>query len=83
MKKLKDLKAKTLTYGNYIVTIEYQKDIYDIYLHNENNGLKYFMVGLPVDSIIDEEYLVDIIDCNIKDWIDFYNEFNEKLEDME
>lgn len=83
MKKLKDLKAKTLTFGNYIVTIEYQKDTYDIYLERKNNALKYFMVGLPIDNIIDEEYLVDIIYCNIKDWIDFYKELNEKLEDME
>ncbi len=80
MKKLKNLKAKTLTFGNYIVTIEYQKDIYDIYLHNEDYGFKEYMFGLPTYEVKDEQELVEIIEANIVDYIQLYNKMIEKLE---
>lgn len=56
------------------IAIDHAKETYEIFIFNASYGIKDLMFGLPVESIPTEECLLEIIEANVEQYMDIYEE---------
>ena len=73
MKEIENDIIKKFSYKDYVVYIKETNECYESYIQNERYGVIDFMFGVRKDTNYLEDY-IELVQCNIKDYIDLYKE---------